>query len=140
TQTLAQPGRGIYPQLILPALRVVPEIRLAEFSGVPRRTIDGLRAGRRPTGRVVRLIGHALQGLSREAIGTDCDPPGAAALAAWRDAGYAVACLQCARPIPPGRRRYCSNRCRQAAYRLALSPLGRSTESRASMARPEDAA
>ena len=31
-----------------------------------------------------------------------------AALAAWRDVGYPVACLQCGRPILPGRRRYCS--------------------------------
>ena len=117
TQTLLHKGRGIYPQLILPALNVVPETRLAEISGVPRRTIDGLRAGRRPTRRVARLVGDALEQLSRESVVADPAPPAMAALAAWRDTGYAVACLQCSQPIVPGRRRYCSNRCRQAAYR-----------------------
>ena len=117
TQTLVHKGRGIYPQLILPALNVVPETRLAEISGVPRRTIDGLRAGRRPTRRVARLVGDALEQLSRESVVADPAPPAMAALAAWRDTGYAVACLQCSQPIVPARRRYCSNRCRQAAYR-----------------------
>lgn len=118
TATFAHPGRGVYPQLLLPVLRVVPEVRLSELSGVPRTTIDGLKAGRRPTGGVARRIGQALRAVFNETIRVDSDPAGVATMAAWRDSGYVVACLRCGGPISPGGRRYCSNSCRQAAYRL----------------------
>ena len=53
TTTYAHPTRDVYSKLILPTLRAFQEPMVAEAAGVPRRTINGLRAGCRPDGRTL---------------------------------------------------------------------------------------
>ncbi len=48
TTTYTHPSRDVYSRVILPALLDFPEAEVAHAAGIPRRTINGLRGGRRP--------------------------------------------------------------------------------------------
>ena len=48
TATYDHQRRGVYPQLVLPALRAFPEHMVVEATGVSRRTITRLRSGNPP--------------------------------------------------------------------------------------------
>jgi hypothetical protein len=57
--------RGVYPQLILPGLRALPETVTAAATGLPRRTINGLRGGRTPKPATQRRLIVGLAQLCR---------------------------------------------------------------------------
>jgi hypothetical protein len=79
--------RGVYPQLVLHALRAFPEPVVADACGLPMRTIKGLGGGRSPKTATLRSLVSGLAKLCRAALG-DAQLDGVAALAAlvtWRD-------------------------------------------------------
>jgi len=108
--------RDLYFRLIVPPLHAVPEATLAQATGIPRRTINGLRSGRRPDNRTLRPLVPALAKLSVGDPDIDYGND-LSVLAAWRDRPRSPAiCPGCGNPPPDGRT-YCQPSCRQVAYR-----------------------
>ena len=119
TATYDRRGRGIYPQLVLPALRVSPDAAIVKACGLPRRTVNGLRRGHIPTPSTLTQLITGIARLCAQDIGDEPDENDLDTLARWRDQNRSKLgrCLNCEREINPSRRRYCSPACRQAAYR-----------------------
>lgn len=114
-------ARTTYARLVLPALRKLPVQAVAEASGLPARTIVGLRAGRRVSRRSMDSLIQGLRLLlSDEGVVGQHVPHKTGdlpeQLATLRDL-MEPACAECGGPLSTSRRDYCSSRCRQAAYR-----------------------
>jgi hypothetical protein len=90
------------------ALRVVAD----RIAGLPLVDIDALRISVVPAGpsAICFGCGRPIMGEPRSAASLL-----AAALAAARAAPAGTPCPRCGAELPPGRRRYCSQRCQQAA-------------------------
>ena len=69
-------GRGIYPQLVQPALQAFPEHMVVKATGVSRRTITRLRSGAAPDPATLRSLVVGVARLCRQALaGADQRPP-----------------------------------------------------------------
>jgi hypothetical protein len=119
TTTYDHRHRGVYPQLVLHALRSFPKPLVADACGLPMRTIKGLRGGRSPRAATLRSLVSGLAQLCRGGLeDAQLEHVGALpALAMWRDRPTEEPkCPSCSATPPPGRT-YCKAACRQAAYR-----------------------
>jgi hypothetical protein len=75
--------------VILPALLDFPEAEVAHAAGIPRRTINGLRGGRRPDHATLSRLVPALADLCVETTPEVDGRNPLAVLGAWRDRGSA---------------------------------------------------
>jgi hypothetical protein len=121
TTAYAHPFREVYSQLILPALLGFKEAVVAQVAAIPRRTINGLRSGRRPDRETLRQLVPALAKLCSETAPATEDRGHLAALAAWRDREPVLRICPACGSTPPAGRIYCRPACRQAGYRRRLT-------------------
>ncbi len=121
TATYTHPLRDTFTRLILPALRAFAEATVATSSGIPQRTINGLRSGRKPErGTLCQLIPALAELCIQNAPNID-DSDRLGVLAAWRDLQPTLrVCPTCGATLAGGRM-YCRAACRQAAYRRRLT-------------------
>jgi hypothetical protein len=121
TTAYTDPLRNVYSQLILPALLSFPEAAVARAAAIPRRTINGLRSGRRPDRGTLRQLVPALAKLCGEPAPDIDERDHLAALAAWRDRQPNLRICPACGDTPPAGRVCCRAACRQAAYRSRLT-------------------
>jgi hypothetical protein len=114
------PPRSAYHRRVLPAIQVLPLGALAEASGLSAATIAKLRSGSRVPSKATSL--RLLAALNRLLISDDAwatpntDAPLLEALAASKKMKRPI-CVVCDALLTSRRAVYCSNRCRQSAYR-----------------------
>jgi len=109
------PERDIWQRLVLPVIRRLGPIRVAEASGLDRRTVERLVRGTSPKPNTRTTITEALRKLTAAEPRSSLD----VTLAAYLEETDELKCLACRTRLVNRRRdtRFCSNRCRMRYVR-----------------------
>jgi hypothetical protein len=119
TEAYIYAGRGAYRQLVFPILLAFPQRVVAQATGLPIGTVNGLRSGREPSIIAHRLLVSGLVAPCLAQMSSleqrPSDPYSTYARFRDQRLGYRR-CPTCS-AVVTGRRRYCGSACRQAAHR-----------------------